>query len=114
MKDREEMTFVAEDLLDLFTLSASMPYTNNASTQTDLGYTDIDCLVAKCNKARANKLRLRRLLMTKRVNCVKENLIQGSDVKTRFILGYLPLLFHGTPHDYRAIHYSGPPTSQQF
>ena len=68
------MTFVAEDLLELSTSSASMPYTNYASTQTYLVYTDIACLVAECNKARANKW-LRRLLMTRRVNCVKENRI---------------------------------------
>ena len=52
------MTFAAEAFLDLSTSSASMPPTNNASTQTDLAYTDIDCLVAVCNKARAHELQL--------------------------------------------------------
>ena len=39
-----------------------MPPTNDASTQTDLAYTDIDCLVAECNKARANKLCLSKVV----------------------------------------------------
>ena len=45
-----------------------MPPTNDASTQTDLAYADIDCLVAECNKAKANELSSRLS-----VNCVKEN-----------------------------------------
>ena len=61
-EDREKMTFAAEALLDLYTSSASMPPTNDVSTQTDLAYTDIDCLVAECNKARANELRLSKVV----------------------------------------------------
>ena len=56
------MTFAAEALLDLYTSSASMPPTNDASTQTDLAYTDINCLVAECNKARANELHLSKVV----------------------------------------------------
>ena len=40
-EDREEMKVAAEALLDLPTSSASMPLTNDASTQTGLAYTDI-------------------------------------------------------------------------
>ena len=56
------MKFSAEVLLDLYTSSASTPPTNDASTQTDLAYTDINCLVAECNKVRANKLRLSKVV----------------------------------------------------
>ena len=52
------MTFAAEEFLDLSTSSASLPPTKDASTQTDLSYTDIDCLVAECNKVKASNLRL--------------------------------------------------------
>ena len=91
MKDCEEMTFAAEALLVVFTSSASMPPTNNASTQTDLGYTDIDCLVAECNKVRANKFQLSKVVddLESELHERKSNLrlIQGSDVKTRFYTG---------------------------
>ena len=56
------MTFAAEALFALSTSSASMPSTNDASTQTDLAYTDIDSLVAECDKARANKLCLSKVV----------------------------------------------------
>ena len=94
-----------------------MPPTNDASTQTDLAYTDMDCLVAECNKARANELQLSKVVddLESELRERKSNLrlIQGSGTKTRFYTG-LPTCFHGTPQVYRAIHYSGPPTSQQF
>ena len=118
-KDREEMTFAAEALLDLSTSSASMPPTNDASTQTDLAYTDIECLVAECNKAKANKLQLSKVVddLESELHQRKSNLrlIQGSDVKTRFLYWATYLCcFHGTSQVYRAIHYSGLLTSQQF
>ena len=56
------MTFAVEALLDLYTSSAFTPPTNDASTQTDLAYTDINCLVAECNKARANELCLSKVV----------------------------------------------------
>ena len=48
----EEMAFAAEALLDLSTSSSSFPPTKDASTQADLSYSDIDCLVAQCNKVK--------------------------------------------------------------
>ena len=55
-EERMEMAFVAEAFLDLSTSSASLPPTKDASTQTDLSYSDIDCLVAECNKVKASEL----------------------------------------------------------
>ena len=52
-EERKEMTFAAEAHLDLSTSSASLPPTKDAYTQTDLSYTDIDCLIAECNKVKA-------------------------------------------------------------
>ena len=61
-EDHKEMTFAAEALLDLSSSSASTPPTNDASTQTDLAYTDIACLVAEWNKVRVNELRLSKVV----------------------------------------------------
>ena len=90
-KEREEIAFVAEALLDLSTSSASLPPTKDASTQTDLSYTDIDCLVAECNKVKASELRLNEVvddleskLLERKSNL---SLIHGSDAKTRFYTG---------------------------
>ena len=54
-EEHKEMTFAAEACLDLSTSSASLPPTQDASTQADLSYTGIDCLVAECNKVKASK-----------------------------------------------------------
>ena len=89
-EDREEMKVAAEALLDLSTSSASMPPTNDASTQTGLAYTDIDCVVAECNKARANKVQLSKVVddleSELRESKLNMRLIQGSDVITTLII----------------------------
>ena len=54
-EDREEMKVVVEALLDLSTSSASMPPTNDASTQTGLAYTDIDWLWLNATKREQTK-----------------------------------------------------------
>ena len=68
-----------------------MPPTNDASTQTDLVYTDIDCLLVECNKARANELQLSKVVDDLESELCKRKsnfrLIQGSDTKSRFYTG---------------------------
>ena len=53
-----QMTFAVKVLLDLSTSFTSLPLTNDASTQTDLSCTDIDCLVTECSKVKEWELRL--------------------------------------------------------
>ena len=76
-----------------------MPPTNNASTKTDLGDTDIDCSAAECNKDRANKLRSSKIVDDSQSELCERKLnlrlIQVGDAKTRFYTGLLDLIEKG-------------------
>ena len=86
-----------------------MPPTNDASTQTDLAYSDIDCLVAECNKARANEIRLSKVvddleseLRERYIMEFEVNTGQRYEDKILYWATYL-CCFHGTSQVYRAI-----------
>ena len=90
-EEREAMLSAAEVLLDLSASSTCLPTAKDASTQTDLSYTDIESLVDECNKLKASELRLNEVVddLKSKVKERKSNLqlIQGDDAKTRFYTG---------------------------
>ena len=115
------MAFAAEALLDLSTSSSPLPPTKDTSTQADLSYSDIDCLVAQCKEqSEGSELRLNVVVDNLERKWLERipnlNLIHGSDGKTRFYTGlptcavFMALLKFIESYT----HYSSAPTSQQF